>query len=164
MNPEWLVLFTSRRHLARFLSDVLTLGLVMLIDGWFLVRLARLYGVYLALALEGIVAIAAIVIVGSSISKQIRHLRTDARDGTYRPSGYAELATLVVAATLMVLPGFASDAIGVLLYLPPGRQVCRALFERRHRERLPVVYEYLKLSVFSSDDGAPDGESARPER
>ena len=164
MNPEWLVLFTSPKHLFRFFSDVLALGLIMLIDGWFLVRLSREHGVYLALALEGIVAIVAVVIVGSSISKQIRHLRNEARDGAYRPSGYAELATLVVSATLMVLPGFASDAIGALLYLPPGRQVCRAIFARRHRTRLPVVYEYLKLSVFSSDDGEPDGESAAPER
>ncbi len=152
MNPEWLVLFTSRRHLVRFFSDVLALGLVMLLDGWLLVRLARQSGVYLALATEGIVAIAAIVIVGSSIGKQIRQLRNEARSGAYRPSGYAELAALVAAATLLVLPGFASDAIGILLYLPPGRQVCAAVFVRRHRERLPVVYEYLKLSVFSSDD------------
>ena len=158
MNPEWLVLFTSRRHLVRFFSDVLALGLVFLIDGWLLVRLARRSGVYLALALEGIVAIAAMVIVGSSISKQIQQLRNEARDGAYRPAGYAELATLVVAATLLLLPGFASDALGILLYLPPGRQVCAAIFVRRHRERLPVVYEYLKLSVFSSGDGSPADE------
>ena len=153
-QPEWLAAFTSRRHLAQFFSDILLLGLLMLADGWILVRVARAVGVYLALALEASVAIAATVVVGSSIVQQIRTIRAAARDGSFRPAHYAVLAAYVVAAILLVLPGFASDVVGALIYLPPGRYLFVWVFLRRTGSRLPVVYEYLKLSVYS-DDVAP---------
>ena len=150
-QPEWLVMFTTRRHLTRILSDLLLLSLIMLADGWVLVRLARTTGVYLALALEAGVAIVAVVVVGSSINKQILLLRRSALNGEYRPTEFARLAAMVVAATLLVLPGFAGDGLGVLIYVPPGRHLFMTLFLRRYRHRLPAVYEYLTMSVYSDD-------------
>ena len=150
-HPEWLSLFTNRRHLARTLSHLLVLGLVMLADGWVLVRVARRSGVYLALALEAAVAVVAVIIVGSTIVRQIGVLRTDAFEGQYRPREFARLAAVVTAAVLLVLPGFVSDAVGMMLYLPPGRQLFMTGFVLRNRDELPTVYEYLKLAVFSDD-------------
>jgi UPF0716 protein FxsA len=151
-RPEWLVMFTSRQHLLQLLSDVLVLSLFMIADGLILVHLSRETGVYLALALEGAVAIAAVIVVGSSVNKEIQALRSSARNGRYLPRRFARLAGCVVAGVLLVLPGFATDALGILIYLPPGRYLFTAIFLRRNGDRLPVVYEYLKLSVFSGDE------------
>ena len=164
MQAEWIALFVSRRHLARVVSDLLLLGLAMLADGWILVRLARLSGVYLALALQAAVAVLALIVVGSSVLRQIREIRNAARAGWFRASQYANLAALVVACLLMVLPGFATDAIGLLVYLPPGRGIFRWMFLRRQRDRLSQVYEYVKLAVFSADDAPEDGDRAEPAR
>lgn len=158
-QTEWLALFTSRRHLVQFFSDILLLGLAMLADGWILVRVARDVGVYLALALEAAVALGAVIIVGSTIHHQIQHLHRSAREGSFQPKQYARLAAYVVAAVLLVLPGFATDLIGLLIYTPPGRSLFVAFFLRRNRERLPVVYEYFKLKVYS--DGNERGGDAR---
>jgi UPF0716 protein FxsA len=123
----------------------------MLADGWVLVRVARSSGVYLALAIEAVVAVVAVIIVGSTVVRQIAVLRTDAFEGQYRPREFARLAAVVAAAVLLVVPGFVSDAVGVILYLPPGRQLFMVVFVRRNRDELPTVYEYLKLAVFSDD-------------
>ncbi|TVR71780.1 MAG: FxsA family protein [Spirochaetaceae bacterium] len=158
VNAEWLVLFTSRKHLATFFSNLLLLAIVVLADGWILVNVARRIGVYAALALEGAVALAAVIILGNSINHRIRVIREEARAGFFRPARYARLASVVTAAILLILPGFASDVLGLLIYYPPGRLLFSAFFLRRHRETLPVVYEYLKLSIFSDEPergGAP---------
>lgn len=155
-QPEWLTLFTSRRHLAQFFSDILVLGLAMLADGWILVRVAREIGVYLALAMEAVVALGALIIVGSTIHHQIQHLHRSAREGSFEPKQYARLAAYVVAGVLLVLPGFATDVMGLLIYTPPGRLLFVAIFLRRNRDRIPVVYEYFKLKVYS-DGNEPEG-------
>lgn len=160
MTAEWLVLFTNRKHLATFFSNLLLLAIVLIADGWILVNVARRTGVYAALALEGAVAIAALVILGNSINHRIRIIRDEARAGFFRPQRYARLASVVTAAILLILPGFAGDILGLLIYYPPGRLLFSAYFLRRHREILPVVYEYLKLSIFSDESeagGAPGG-------
>jgi len=156
-HAEWLSLFTSRRHLGQFLSDILVLGLAMLADGWVLVRISREVGVYFALALEGAVAVVAVLVVGSTIHHQIQRLQRSARRGDFQPKEFALLAAYVVAGVLLVLPGFATDALGILIYVPPGRTLFVALFVRRNRERIPVVYEYVKLSVYS-DGSEPTGD------
>ncbi|MEX2444948.1 MAG: FxsA family protein [Alkalispirochaeta sp.] len=152
-QAEWLSLFTSRRHLVQFFADILLLSIAMLADGWILVRVAREVGVYLALALEAAVAPAAVIVVGSTIHHQIQYLYRSAWDGDFRPKQYGLLAAYVVAGVLLVLPGFATDVIGLLIYTPPGRTLFVALFIRRNRERIPVVYEYFKLNVYSDGDG-----------
>lgn len=152
VNAEWLVLFTSRRYLATFVSNLLVLAIIVLADGYILVNIARETGVYAALALEGAVAILAVIVLGNSINHRIATIREEARAGFFRPHRYARLASVVVAAVLLVLPGFASDVLGLLVYYPPGRLFFSYLFLRRHGDTLPVVYEYLKLSIFSEDD------------
>lgn len=155
-QAEWLSLFTSRRHLGLFLSDILMLGLAMLADGWLLVRISRAVGVYFALALEGSVAVVAVLVVGSTIHQQIKRLQRSAREGEFHPKQFALLAAYVVAGVLLVLPGFATDAAGLLIYIPPGRTLFVMVFVRRNRERLPVVYEYFKLSVYADDTASTD--------
>ncbi|MFW5694042.1 MAG: FxsA family protein [Alkalispirochaeta sp.] len=155
-QAEWLSSFTSRRHLVHFLSDILLLGLAMLADGWILVRVARAVGVYFALALEGVVAAVAVLVVGSTINRQIRLLHQLCRKGDFQPKQFARLAAYIVAGVLLVLPGFATDGLGLLLYIPPGRTLFEVMFARNHRERLPAVYEYFTLAVYSDDTASTD--------
>ena len=156
MSPEWLLILTRKRNLATFYSTVLLFGLAALADGWLLVRAARVWGLYLALAIEASTAVVAAVIVGSTIGALLRTVRAQAYAGTYSLRTYTRYFTVVLAATLLFLPGFASDGIGLLLYLPPGRQLFGWWFGRRYREQIRSVYEYVKLDLFSGGaDGPP---------
>ncbi|MFP4153585.1 MAG: FxsA family protein [Alkalispirochaeta sp.] len=158
MTPEWLYLFTRRSYLVRLFSVMTGLAILMLADGLFLVRLARRSGVYLALALEGGVTIVAAVILGSTIHTLIKKIRNDARSGSVVPRRYGELAAVVSAAVLLVLPGFVTDVAGFVLFLPPGRYIYSALFIRFNGDAIQGIYEYLKLELFSHDELRESGE------
>lgn len=149
MYPEWLFLFTRRDYLIRFFSILIGAGILILGDGYVLVRLARGVGVYLALALQGVVTLIAVLIVGNTIRVLIRYIRQDARNGSFREKRYATLVAVIVAGILLVIPGFITDVCGLLLYLPPGRQVFALLFARYHHDSLAMVNEYLTLELFS---------------
>ncbi len=163
MTAEWLVLFTSRRHLARFFSNLLLLAIILLADGWILVNVARRTGVYAALAIEGAVAVVAMIVLGNSINHRLRIIREEARSGWFNPQRYARLAAVVTAMILLVLPGFAGDLLGLLIYYPPGRLLFSWVFLKRHRDTLPQVYEYLKISIFSDDAEEPGDAPAAAE-
>lgn len=152
MRYDWLLYVIDRTNLFRLFSNLLGLSTVMLIDGWILVRVARRSGVYLALAIEGLVALVALIVIGSSIHRHLERLRANARDGRFVPAEYARLVTIVLAGILLVLPGFASDAIGLLFYLPPFRGIFVWIVLALLRERLPAVDEHLKLQLFSHDE------------
>ena len=124
----------------------------MLVDGWILVLVARRNGVYFALAIQALVAIVALVVLGGSIHRQLARIHRNVQAGRFVPYAYAKLITIVSAGVLLVLPGFASDAIGLLLYLPPFRGACVWLVARILRNRLPVLDEYVKLRFFSDGE------------
>lgn len=136
----------------------------MLVDGLLLVRAARIWGVYLALAIEASTALLAALIVGSSLSRIVRQLRREAYHGHYVARHYAQLYTVIIAATLLWLPGFAGDLLGLILYLPPGRQLFALWLAHRSGETLRSVYEYLKIDLFSttSPPGPRDDEQPIP--
>lgn len=159
MRPEWLVRFTSRDHLATLFSDLLLFSLLLLADGWVLVMTSRHVGVFASLAWHGSVAIGAAIILGNSIHHHLRRIHREARTGEFRPRHYGRLLAIVIGAVLLVIPGFVSDALGLVLYLPPGRHLFGWIISATHRETLHTVYEYFKLAVFSDDregyHGAP---------
>ena len=150
MSPEWLFAFTHRSQLIRFFSLLTGLSILVLGDGLVLVRLARVSGAYLALALQGAVTVVAAVVVGSTVNGLIRKIRFDAKEGTFEPRRYARLAGAIIAGVLMVVPGFITDVAGLVLYLPPGRHFFAALFVRRNVAGLQRVHEYLTMEMFST--------------
>lgn len=149
MQPEWLYSFTQKDHLIRFFSSLFGFGILVLGDGFVLVRVARIYGVYLALALQGIITLAATIVLGGTIHSLINKIQNDAMHGRFDKRRYATLAAVVIAGVLLVVPGFVTDAVGFVLYLPPGRILFAFIFARRHGDSLAKVHEYITLEHFS---------------
>ena len=50
---------------------------------------------------------------------------------------------IMVAGALLLLPGFVSDCLGILLLLPPVRALVRALVSRRLRTRVVAQRTYF---------------------
>jgi UPF0716 protein FxsA len=46
---------------------------------------------------------------------------------------------ILLAGALMLAPGFVTDAVGILLLIPPSRAVVRSLLSRRFRARLDAA-------------------------
>jgi UPF0716 protein FxsA len=49
---------------------------------------------------------------------------------------------LLLAGLLLVVPGFVTDAVGLILLLPPFRVVVRKLLQRRSGKKIQVVATY----------------------
>lgn len=152
MRNDWLLYAFDRTNLFRLFSNLLGLSIVMLADGWILVRLSRFLGVYLALALEAVTAVFALIVIGSSIHRHLRRLYDNALNGRYVPRDYVRCITLVMGGVLLVLPGFAGDALGLLFYVPPFRGIAMWVLQRVLRDRLPAIDEHLKLRLFSDGE------------
>ena|SRR5437764_9553821 len=74
-----------------------------------------------------------------------------------RPPGRAVLdgALILIGGLLLIIPGFISDAVGIMLLLPPGRSLARRAVTRRLRRR--VVY---RSRGFGRPDGSAQARSA----
>jgi UPF0716 protein FxsA len=60
-------------------------------------------------------------------------------EGRFPGKEVADGALIVVGGTLLVTPGFITDAVGVLLLLPPTRALARRLLKRVALSRFTVV-------------------------
>ncbi len=67
----------------------------------------------------------------AALQKVQRALQTGEQVGT----SMIEAALILVAAVMMLLPGFVTDGMGILLLLPPTRKLVAAVIARRFANR-----------------------------
>jgi UPF0716 protein FxsA len=58
-------------------------------------------------------------------------------------------ALVLIGGTLLMIPGFITDAVGILLLLPPGRIPLRWLLARNFRS--PVVMQTVRFTSRGRD-------------
>lgn len=164
MRSNRIAALTSTEYLLRLLSYLLLFGLVLLLDGWMLVRVSRRWGVYLSLACEAGTALIGVVVMGSTINSRRRQIRLSAIQGIFKPEEYAELLVTVAATALLILPGFAGDFLGILFYLPPGKQIATYFLARVYEPLFRESYEYYKLDLFSDEENTLTKKSTTTSR
>jgi len=87
---------------------------------------------------ESLLILAAISIAGGWIVKRQglrvwRRFQSQVRQGEVPTREIADGVSLLIAGALLLTPGFITDAIGILLLLPPVRMVLRRFIGRRGR-------------------------------
>ncbi len=130
---------------ARALFRGLLASLLLLADGYVLILASRRVGVYLLLALTASTGLAAIAVVMISYRAQLRSMRSSVATGVYPAKEFRRLIPLLAAAVLLVVPGFVTDALGVLLLTRPVGWLLGATLERLRRSHFHELYEYLRL-------------------
>jgi UPF0716 protein FxsA len=118
----------------------------MLGDGFLLVVAAQRYGVYRTLGIVASVGLAGMLVALGAIDATLVKLKDKVSRGVYPRREFAQLAALIVAGVFVIIPGFLTDAVAALLYLPPFRGLIGALIVRPLRHRLKDAYEHLKLA------------------
>lgn len=94
---------------------------------------------------NSLLVLAAVSVVGAWIVKQQglrvwRRFNEQVARGLEPSREIADGVALLIAGALLLTPGFITDALGVLLLLPPVRALLRALIARRsHRRRIVTV-------------------------
>ncbi len=61
----------------------------------------------------------------------LSRIRTEMDNGQIPDKSMADAAMIALAGVFLIIPGFVSDIIGILLFLPPVRALIRAAIGRR---------------------------------
>jgi len=94
--------------------------------------------------LDTIGLLVAVSIVGVWLTKRaglgvVNRMRVTQAAGEVPSRELMDGALILLAAVLLVIPGFVTDAVGILLLLPPVRAGVRTLALRRIRESSSIV-------------------------
>ena len=111
-------------------------GLYVVAELYTIVKVAEAFGVLDAVALLIVVSM-----LGAALAKRqgihvLRRLQTTVAEGRVPSAEIVDGFLVLVAAFLMILPGFLSDGVALLLLLPPIRALAR---ERSRRGRTPPL-------------------------
>ncbi len=143
-RPQLLSL-VQLESVTRALFVLLLCSLLILLDGYILVLVSRSLGLYLLLAIEAATGLAGVLLIRNSYRHIVERLRTEVHTGHYPGREFRQLGCLLVSAVCLIVPGFATDAVGVLALLPPLRWLIGFGVERAGRTGLQELYEYIKL-------------------
>ena len=94
-------------------------------------------GVLGTLGLTILSTLAGVLLLRQQGLATLTRMRADMRAGRAPAGGFGEAALLPVAAMLMILPGFITSAIGLLLFAPPLRAAVSRKIGASVRSRSP---------------------------
>jgi UPF0716 protein FxsA len=112
--------------------------LVPIAELYVIVQVSHVFGV-----LDTLVLLFAISIAGGWLAKHqglgvLRRIQDQVAVGRVPTSHLVDGAILLVAGVLMLAPGFITDAVGLLLLLPPTRAVVRRMLMTRFRRTVTL--------------------------
>ena len=145
---------------------VAALVIVPIVEIWVLLQVGQLLGV-----LQTVVLLVAMSLLGAYLlrregSRTWRAFRTALGSGRLPAAEVADGALVIFGGALLLTPGFATDAFGLLCVLPPTRAVLRRLLTRQVARRLTVGTVFGGVRGPSSrrrpGDTVVDGEVVRP--
>ena len=126
---------TNRRRWLPALMVVLFVG-VPLLEVYVLVQIGQQIGVWWTILLLILASVVGTWLVRREGGRAWQALTTALQTGRMPHRELADGALILVGGTLMLTPGFVSDAVGVLLILPFTRPVARRLLARVVARRL----------------------------
>jgi len=143
-------------YLLRFLDRTFVTKVMLLALLYSLLPLAEIFllmayvgdriGTYLTLALAAAVGLAGLLLTLRAFYRNLEALSSKIRAGVYPEQEFVALIGILIAGLLLLTPGFITDFLGFLLFLPALRDALGRLVARLLRIDLKELYEYLKLS------------------
>ncbi|MGE6742463.1 FxsA family protein [Allorhizobium pseudoryzae] len=112
-----------------FLFPLLFFGLPLLEIAGFVI-VGNWLGLWPTLGLVMLSGFAGIVLLRLQGLSLLREINEEGRQGRVPGKAIVSGAMIVVAAILLIIPGFVSDIVGILLFLPPVRQLLWDLIGR----------------------------------
>jgi UPF0716 protein FxsA len=135
----------DRGFLVKLLYLALLFSLVPVGEIALLLYLKSYLGIYMLLAIVLITGLVGMLIAWRQIARALHAIRRQVAAGEYPRDGFASLAGSLFAALLLIIPGFITDGLGVLLIFGVLRRGVGRIVASKHEERLKELYEYMKL-------------------
>ncbi len=112
--------------------------IVPVVELWVMIQVGGLVGAFPTVALLVAVSLFGVWLVKHEGLGVWRRLNAELQRGEVPTDSVVDGVLLLVAGVLMVVPGFVTAAVGLLLLLPPVRAVARHALVRRARHRITV--------------------------
>lgn len=154
VETGFLLRIFERDFVVKLLFGILLCSLLMIADGFVLYLLARLFGVFLVLAAEATLSLVATFVVMDATRRLLERMRAQIHEGVYPLKLFRATAGCLFGGVLLILPGFFSSAVGLLLAVPGMRYLTGTLLTSHLGTELSKVYEFLKLNEFERDPNA----------
>ena len=146
MNQARVLLrFFDRTFITRLLILALLYSLLPLAEIFLLIYLGDRIGKYFTLAIAATTGLIGMLIALRGFHKNLDVLKRKIKAGEYPGEEFVTLTGIFLAAILLLTPGFITDVLGLLLFVPAIRGGFGRLVIRLTRTDLKELYEYLKL-------------------
>jgi len=146
MQPaKALLRLLDRTFITKALILALLYSLVPLAEIFLLIYLGTVIGYYFTLALAAFAGLVGMLLALKEFQKNIQSLKAKARRGVFPTQEFVNLTGVLAASILLLTPGFITDSLGFLLFVPAIRDALGNWILRKTRTNLKEIYEYLQL-------------------
>jgi len=118
---------------------------VPLAEIFLLIYLGNLIGYYFTLALAAFAGLVGMLAALREFRKNLQALKQKIRKGALPTQEFINLTGVLAASVLLLTPGFITDTMGFLLFVPAVRTAWGRWVLSKTRTDLKELYEYLKL-------------------
>jgi|GEM_PF-7075576 len=141
-----LLLLVQTVTATKLLLYMLLLSLVLLVDQYWVIRISRILGIYVTLALHASSGLLAVFFIRNTVFLHIHSLHSQAR--SHSPEYHiAYIAVLMFGALLLIIPGMLTDICGILFILPPLRTLILRRFLHSHTIEIAKTKEHIQLII-----------------
>jgi UPF0716 protein FxsA len=143
---------------------VVVFVIVPLVELYVLVQVAHAIGVLPALVTLALVSVCGAALVKHQGIGLLGRIRRELEQHRMPTEHLADGALLLGAGVLLTVPGFVTDAVGLLLLVPPVRRAVAALLRRRWSRRArPIGATYSGRITIIDTETAVGGGEPRPD-
>ena len=103
------------------------------------------FGQYLLLALAASTGLFGVMVAMVQVKNTLRSLKEKIKEGEYPGIEFINLAGILAGSLMLLTPGFITDFLGFLMFVPIIRKKIGSMITSRMDKRLREIYEYLKL-------------------
>jgi UPF0716 protein FxsA len=120
-------------------------SLVPLAEVVFFIYLGNLIGSWLVLVVAALVGLPGVLIAHNQIRETLGRLRAKMRDRQYPGQEAVDFLALLVGGVFLVTPGFLTDVLGYLLFIPSVRKAVARGLARKVGDGMKDLCDYLRL-------------------
>ncbi len=145
IEMQTLIRFADRAFVLKIFLLILLFSLFPIAEVLLFFHAGAEFGNYFVLACATGTGLLGLAVATRQAWKIIGRLRFKIRNGVYPEREFQYLAGIMAASFLLLIPGFITDTLGLILFLPMFRNPLGRGITRGMDRRLKQAYEYLKI-------------------
>jgi UPF0716 protein FxsA len=144
-QAKFFLRFLDRTFITKLLILALLYSLLPLAEIFLIIYLGDRIGNYFTLALAACTGLMGMLFALRGFQKNLALLKDKIKQGTFPAEEFVTLTGIFAAGILLLTPGFITDLLGFLLFVPLIRSALGRFIIKVTRADFKDLYEYLKL-------------------